>query len=278
MKAKKTTETYKHLCNLLDNHKKVYFSRFGDGDFWIMNGHKELLHDCTPELQSEMLEAFSIEDEQFLKGVMAVYELEEGMSNGVFAPPKEKDHKMIKDILQNKFNLPDDSVFENHVMFGYLSSFRQDLMVDFLNKYMRPKKKMVINYFTPEDHERGSWDHRSFDLSKTYREQELERIEAFLGPVDYFIEVPPRNAYSTIDEWWPKVLENIDDVELCLPFAGMAGRGVQKRLWNLNKEIHSIDLGSIIDAVTQRSTRTWMDRVGITVDELLIRKKQWWEG
>ena len=58
MKAKKTTETYKHLCNLLDNHKKVYFSRFGDGDFWIMNGHKELLHDCTPELQSEMLEAF----------------------------------------------------------------------------------------------------------------------------------------------------------------------------------------------------------------------------
>ena len=58
----------------------------------------------------------------------------------------------------------------------------------------------------------------------------------------------------------------------------MAGRVVQKRLWNLNKEIHSIDLGSIIDAVTQRSTRTWMDRVGITVDELLIRKKQWWEG
>ena len=56
----------------------------------------------------------------------------------------------------------------------------------------------------------------------------------------------------------------------CIPAAGMAGRVVQKRLWNLNKDIHSIDLGSVIDAVAERSTRTWIDRTNNIVENLLI--------
>ena len=64
----------------------------------------------------------------------------------------------------------------------------------------------------------------------------------------------------------------VDQVDLCIPAAGMAGRVAQKRLWNLDKNIHSIDLGSVIDAITQRSTRTWIDRVGNRVDNLLMDK------
>ena len=41
MKTRTTQETYDHLCNLLDNNKKVYYGRFGDGDFYIMNGKEK---------------------------------------------------------------------------------------------------------------------------------------------------------------------------------------------------------------------------------------------
>ena len=66
------------------------------------------------------------------------------------------------------------------------------------------------------------------------------------------------NGYK-IDEWWNEVLKYIDDVELVLPAAGMAGRVINKRLWDLNKDIHSIELGSVYDAVSGLHTRSWMN-------------------
>ena len=73
-----------------------------------------------------------------------------------------------------------------------------------------------------------------------------------------------------MNDWWKGVLDNIDDVELVIPTAGMAGRVIQKRLWNLNKNIHSIELGSIVDAVVNSKTRGWMKRDKIDFKKLLI--------
>jgi hypothetical protein len=236
MKTKDTLSTYTHLTNLLDNNSKVYYSRFGDGDFYIMNGKCEKMHRWSPELSKELSEAFAIIDPLFLKGSMVNYPLEPGMTHSIFAPPT--DNYQIESWLLNNQKVSTDTIFESHIMFHYISVFRQELMIDFLNKYIRPKKKMFI----------GSVDKTS--------------VERLVGPIEYYVHVPFKDAYYSIDEWYPLVLENIDNVELCLPAAGMAGRVIQKRLWNLNKIIHSIDLGSVIDAACNVSTRTWIDRIG----------------
>ena len=244
MKTKNTTDTYNHLCSTLDSNSKVFYSRFGDGDFYIMNGKREKMHKWSPELAEELTESFLINDKCYLKGAMVNYPLEPGMTQGLFAPAN--DNSEIESWLLNNQKVSPEAIFESHIMFHYISVFQQELMHSFLNEYIRPKKKMFIGSVPKE------------------------KIERLVGPIDYFIQVPARDAYYMIDEWWPKVLENIDDVELCLPAAGMAGRVIQKRLWNLDKNIHSIDLGSVIDAVCDVSTRTWIDIAGTKIKNLLV--------
>ena len=52
-------DTLEKLCNLLDNRDKVYYPRFGDGDFNIMtNNGRCIEHDYSEELQKELRESF----------------------------------------------------------------------------------------------------------------------------------------------------------------------------------------------------------------------------
>jgi len=84
-------------------------------------------------------------------------------------------------------------------------------------------------------------------------------IQKLFGEIDYYVETPRKNAYTYIDLWWPEILKNVDNVELVLPAAGMATRVIAKRLWDLNKDVHCIDLGSIVDAVSSfPSSRKWI--------------------
>ena len=50
----------------------------------------------------------------------------------------------------------------------------------------------------------------------------------------------------------------------------MAGRVVQKRLWKLNKNVHSIELGSMVDTVDNLNTRSWMVDKKEIIDGILI--------
>ena len=246
MKTRTTQEKNDHLCNLLDNNKKVYYGRFGDGDFYIMNGKCEKMHYWSQELADELFESFKVDDPLYVKGAMINYPLEPGMSHGLFAPMPT--NKEMEGWLLNNQKVHPETIFHSHIMFHYISVFKQEMMIKFLDKYIRPKKKMFI----------GSVD--------------KNKIENLVGKIDYYVHVPERDAYYTIDEWWPDILSNIDDVDLCLPAAGMAGRVINKRLWNLNKEIHCIDLGSIIDAAVDSETRTWIRMQGHQIKNLLINK------
>ncbi len=253
MKTRTTNETFERLCNTLDNNSKVYYSRFGDGDFNIMNGKREKMHEWSPDLQRELREAFAIDDVRYLRGAMVNYPLEPGMTHGVFAPATNNTE--IENWLLTNQNIDSEMVFDSHIMFHYISVFKQELMINFLDKYIRPKKKMFINC-----------------LTEGKEQFEFDRLEKFVGKIDHFVQVPFNDAYYKMDEWWPEIEDYVDQVDLCIPAAGMAGRVAQKRLWNLDKNMHSIDLGSVIDAITQRSTRTWIDRVGNRVDNLLMDK------
>ena len=63
MKTIDMQETLNYLHKKLDSENKVYYSRFGDGDFEIMKGKREMMHKYSPELAEELKESFGIDDD-----------------------------------------------------------------------------------------------------------------------------------------------------------------------------------------------------------------------
>jgi hypothetical protein len=245
LKAKSTTETYQTLCKLLDTNKKVYYSRFGDGDLFIMMGRNQANHDYSEELASELRTSLLIEHPQFLKGLPVNYPREKGMTKGLFEHFYFNDE--LAEFVIQKISIKLPVVFESSWFPNYYAVFNPKEMSQFLDRFVRPKKKMFIGSVPVED------------------------IQELYGKIDYYIEVPRRNAYSTIDNWWPEILTNIDSVEVVLPAAGMATRVVAKRLWELNKEVHCLDFGSVIDAVSSFApSRKWIKLKGHVLNRILL--------
>jgi hypothetical protein len=245
MVSKTTIETYNTLCERLDNSKKVCYSRFGDGDIFIMSGSGDSYHKWSPELQKELIDSIKIKNENYLVGIAVNYPKEDGMYQGVFEPFNY--NSKLENILIEKINFNKNDIFESAVVFHYLSVFKPNMVTYFLNKYIRPKKKMFVGSIEKKD------------------------IERLIGNVDYYVKIPDKNAYYSMDKWYSDVLENIDNCEVLIPAAGMATRVLNKRLWELNKNIHSIDLGSVVDAAANLNTRTWIKKEGDKIKNILIK-------
>lgn len=242
------------LTNTLDKHKKVFFSRFGDNDIVMMSGRK-LNSEKIPigkayggnktiwsiELQKELFESFQIKDERYLKGVSCIWEIEPGMRKGVFAPFK------YNQVLDRKVSLmTNEKEFLIPILFHYLSLFNPGIFDSFINKYIKPYKKLFIG-----------------NIKK-------ELVEKVIGPIDHYVRTPKITAYSTINEWWPKIEEVLDedkDLKVIIPTCGQSSRVIQKRIWNKGGNYWSIDIGSMFDALDNQNTRTWLRLEGDKIRE-----------
>ena len=243
METKNIQETLNHLYNKLTNDKKVFYSRFGDGDFEIMKGKRELLHKYSPELQQELKDSFEILDDNYIRGVM----FNEPTYNGrelVHHPPQI--YNELAGFIQKNFDRHEEFTFYSHVMLTYIIVHEQQIFKDFMDNFIRPKKKLFIG---------------------SIKKSSIERL---VGKVDYHVATPSKDAYYHIDEWWPKVLDYVEEVDLVLPAVGMAGRVIQKRLWKLDKQVHSIELGSMVDTVDNLKTRSWMVDKKDIINKVLI--------
>jgi len=86
IKTNTTLQTYYNLIDKLDSSPQVFYSRFGDGDIFIMQGKNELLHNHNPQLEKELKESIKINHPNYFVGVNVNYKKEEGMYPGVFEP------------------------------------------------------------------------------------------------------------------------------------------------------------------------------------------------
>ncbi len=246
-------DTLEKLCNLLDNRDKVYYPRFGDGDFNIMSNNGRCIeHDYSEELQKELQSSFLIEEESYLKGTM----VNEPTFNGINLQPRnQNENEQILSFFKELYGGRNITTY-SHVLFTYAAVHEQELMIEFLENFIRPKKKLFIGSVPKDD------------------------IEKLVGKVDYYVNIPVasleeqkvfKGAYYTMDKWWEDVMDCVDDVDLVLPTAGMAGRVTCGRLWNLNKQVHCIELGSIVDAVISKESRSWIIRAGVDkIKKILI--------
>jgi hypothetical protein len=242
--VKSTQDTYDSLLQLMSQKKRLFYSRFGDGDIYIMMGRDQSNQTVSESLKMEMIESFSIEDPDFLKGIAVNHPNEKGMIVGLFA--RYPDNPEMVSFLHNQFPKTDNLCFENPVFLHYMSVFKPKQVNLFLEKVIRPKRKMFIGRI-PKN-----------------------KIETIVGPVDVYIETPAKNAYDTIDSWYPLIEKHIKEVDLVIPAAGMSTRVINKRLWESNVEVQSFDIGSIVDIANDFESRKWIRLAGHRVKRHII--------
>ena len=242
--SKSVGDSYAHLCNLLNQHRKVYFGRYGDGEIYTMLGSDCLEHKASSELSSALREAFMVEDPLYLRAVGVNYPVEKGMVHGLFAPYIDN-FQLEKDLLEH-LAVPDGAVFENQVLFHYLSVFRPALMNEFLDTYIRNKRLMFVGS-TPQP-----------------------VVEKIFGRVAVHVQVPARDAFYNMDEWFPEVEKNAGEMDVIIPSAGVTSKIIAYRLWERGVETHCLDIGSLIDAVHGKSSRKWIKLMGHRVNNIVL--------
>ena len=228
-------ESVKYLQSMMDQYKKVYYVRYGDGELCVMNGKSESHHTASRELKKELRESIRIKDEKYIKSASLGYLLEPGMRAKVFRIREAR----LRFLRKLAWKYTKEKNFHNPVVFHYLAIYHPDVFLHFINTYIKPKVKMFI----------GCNDKIAMEL--------------LYGKIDYYVQIPEIQAYYSIDEWWPAVGENARKCEVILPAAGVASAVIQKRLWNLDIKTHCIDIGSINDAVEGKESRGWIKRTGI---------------
>jgi len=247
VKVLTTEQTFRDITEFLTLEESFAFMRFGDGDLLVMDGGFDSYHAHSFMLEKELKEAFTMPETMVMKALGSGYATEEGMVPGLFAPHKNDQH--LNDLV-DKFAHPADVKWYNAVTFHYYTVFKTREMKFLLNEYIRPRKKMFIGSVQQKDAER------------------------FFGKIHHYIRVPERDAYDTIDDWWPEIAEKLTPISplLILPAAGLASRVVTKRIWEAVYGYGPtvLDFGSIADAAAHKPTRTWIKVVDKAIDNVLL--------
>jgi len=238
-------DSFDIVFDMLKSGDPFSFVRFGDGDHIIMyedslgqivgGGNRFFV---TPELRSEIIECYNIQDKDFLIGTTL----------NDYGP-----HQMIR--FETPINLSKLPTLvqrsEMLAMSCLFETFLNDIngFIEFSQELKKTSTMFVCSY----NHE---------NISKVY------------GQVEHFIQVYPINCYSNIDFWYGKILENLDKVDKIVLSAGFAGRVVAKRLFKDGVKKIVLDVGSLSDAFIFQTgikdrinTRTFMRRVEIRINE-----------
>lgn len=227
MLVKSTQETIDILNNKIDTEKRFAYLKFGDGEIQMMEGWEgyKLNHLNSDELQAELLEAFKIEDDNYLISIGCGAKNEEGMEKGIFAR-FENDKDLQSAIKANS----DREVYLNADSLSYLALFKQKIFTPFWDK-VRSKKVMVVGG------------------------KHLKEIKS-----DYYVQTPSTQAYSEIDKFYPEIIKNINDVDIILFGVGVCSTVIQKRLWQEQHQVITLDIGSLFDGMLGIKSRTWISK------------------
>jgi len=236
VEAMSTAKSYRLLCRALDTKDRVTYTRFGDSDMRVMwGGRGALRHKVTSSLRREFIRSFSMSGSGYLKAAVVGYKEEPGMSWKAFRYRES----LIERARKIAAELSKDRLYYNPIVFHYMALYHPKRLRKFVNRYIRPKKKIFVG---------GN---------------NKPLMEAFYGPIDFYVRTSRRDAYHSTKEWWPAVEKNLDRCNVVLPSVGAASRAVCRKVWESGYPIHCIDIGSLNDVLEGRLTRGWPERMGV---------------
>ncbi|WP_435315462.1 GT-D fold domain-containing glycosyltransferase [Cellulophaga fucicola] len=244
IQTKGIKESFYYIKDSLKKNKRLFFVRFGDGEFVTMMKKDHRNYNYNEGLDRELEASFKIQDKEYLIACPINYPYDEFHASGIYKNFSWQE-EMVEIMKEKKFS--EDIIFENPCIFQCMAVFKPKVLKAFLDEEIRPLKKMFI----------GS--------------TEKKIAEKLYGKIDFYVKIPPKHAYETINDWWFEIELNAKKSDLIIPSAGSTSNVIALRLWNLGIESKVIDFGSIVDAVDNRVSRTWIRLQGHKVRRLLIK-------
>lgn len=253
IKTYNSQQSLQIITEAMERGPRAFFTRYGDNDLMMLSGTNMNGVPLTEKadktyggnktrfsqaLMKDIRESFLIEDPDYLLAASCTWDIEPGMEPGVFAPFKYNRKLAIK-----LSELTDQREFLLPVVFHYLCLFNIPVFKKWVNKYIRPKRVLYI----------GSVPQRY--------------VEMMLGPIQGHVRTPKRTAYELRDSWMPRAMDEATSgkYDVVIPSIGQCTRVIQGKLWKQGAEIHSLDMGSMFDALCDRGTRTWIREKGWVV-------------
>jgi hypothetical protein len=220
IKSKSTHDSFNTLMDAFTNNSRVAYLRFGDGDVLVMNNEPDSLHHPSEALSTELKKAFLFSDKNYLKALAVNYPYEPNMKHG-FAP-----HGSNNELITRLQTIGHESVeYENAVLFPYFAIHHPKKFNHFFNCHVRCKKKLFIGSVDPS------------------------LMETLIGNISEFVELPEKNSFYTLDQWWPDVENKVQKVDFVFFSAGMASRVLIHKIWQMNLNIQLFDGGGLANAV-----------------------------
>lgn len=220
------------------------YLRFGDGDVNLLEGRRELLQEATPQLKSEMEEAFSLEGPGIIKGLM-IHSRRFGLWEGMRPGMHETADEWAENLLRRCFTYFIGSPIYSHAALAHLAVSDRSYAVQFL-RFLKAQRPIFIG---------------NEDIPATVITQ--------LFDTESHIRTPAKNSYEAIDriekESVAAIGETGNTFRIVVVAMGCSGRVLAKRLLKDNTcNVFVFDFGSLMDAFCGWSTRAWMDVAGLS--------------
>ena len=247
-------ETFNIILDKIKNYKKgekLYYVRFGDGDLIMMYPESEgkvigraNQFDTTKQIQNELYRTWNIQDDRYMVAGSL------GLSSPFRTDHGTNMHNKVKELISSG-KIIERNNFYSHPTFESNFIFKPDKFIEFCN-LINGYKKVWINQF---------WH---------------DNVETILGNIEHHIQTPSTNSYKNIDEWYPQLLEVIDDVDVIILATGFSSRVLASRLWDLGINKIVLDIGSVVDMfiantdlVKDINTRSTMETYESQISESL---------
>jgi hypothetical protein len=211
-----TAETFWKLRGLLWSWDSFVYTRVGDGEMEIALGGSAAYHCPNPELGREITGLMQAQHKKNLVA-LAMHDTEPGMEPGLF----EGWHNLRYDGF--KF----DRMFENAIALHMYAVFRPAILRQLFD-LIRDRPKVVVT-------------------------SQTGNLTPLVGRHQLCL-IPERNAYQSIDSWYPQ----LEGHELILFAAGPAKCAASLRLLESGWAGQALDIGSVVDFALDEPTHTWI--------------------
>lgn len=248
IRTRSSFDTFQRLEQSLASGKRTFYTRFGDGDLYLLMGKSYRNHTFNEEIRTEMEAAILIDDPGYFKAMCVNYDLDPGMEAGLFTWYPDNDE--MADFLSREYSPGTTWEFEQHYTFPYYALFKPAAFNAFFDEYVRPVRKLFVG-----------------GVDKQVAEQ-------LYGPIQEYVRTPMKNAYAQVEDWYPEVERAAANVDLVIPSAGAASKVLNKRLWQSGFPGNSLDVGALIDWVNGRNSRKWIKLKGHKINDVLVPEHQ----
>jgi hypothetical protein len=252
IKTVKITGVYETLNDIkfsIINKKKGAYLRFGDGDIMLKNGVNEMMQETSNDLQKEMDETFSLTLQGKLHKSISIHSqlfgFDEHMNLGMHLLPDDLAIKLLSSTYQYFVGR---KIF-SPVALHYSAVYDYKECVIFL-KLLKLQNPIFVGN-----------EKISLGLSKKLFGNEI-------------IKTPSRNSYLEIDRIEKELCQLLDkydnNFKVVVVAMGCAGRVLQKRILLKGYNVYLFDFGSLLDALDNQETRTWIRMVDNKVFDKIL--------